>query len=140
MSNTPKTRLQGQEYRSLFILYSEDGKRAAEILEFQNGETYLDEQEWVEGTTFQNRHSGSLVGPFASPSDAEKFIIATPWFRRSRGMRRPIAMRGIVFGLVFIGLVALANQIWPTQQEVIGTGSVALLLFGMGAFALAKPI
>ena len=84
MGNTPKTRLQGQEYRSLFILYSEDGKRAAEILEFQNGETYLDEQEWVEGTTFNNRHSGSLVGPFASPADAEKFIVATRWFRGSR--------------------------------------------------------
>jgi len=73
--------LQGQEYRSAFTLYSEDGKRAAEALEFRNGETYLDERERLEGTTFKNRHSGSLVGPFASPEDAEKFIVATSWFR-----------------------------------------------------------
>jgi hypothetical protein len=78
-----KSSLQGQEYRSAFTLYSEDGRRAAEVLEFRNGETYLDEREWLEGTTFKNRHSGSLVGPFASPEDAEKFIVATPWFRGS---------------------------------------------------------
>jgi hypothetical protein len=51
MSKSP---IQGQEYRSAFTLYSEDGKRAADVLEFRNGETYLDEQEWVEGTTFKN--------------------------------------------------------------------------------------
>jgi hypothetical protein len=79
-----KSSLQGQEYRSAFTLYSKDGKRAAEVLEFRNGETYLDEQEWFEGTTFKNRHSGSLVGPFASPEDAEKFIVATSWFRGSQ--------------------------------------------------------
>jgi len=67
----------------MFTLYSEDGKRAVGVLEFGNGETYLDEQEWVEGTTFKNRHSGRLVGPFASPADAEKFIVATRWFRGS---------------------------------------------------------
>ena len=78
MSKSP---LQGQEYRSAFTLYSKDGKRAAEVLEFRNGETYLDELEWVEGTTFKNRHSGSLVGPFASPADAETFIVSAPWFR-----------------------------------------------------------
>jgi hypothetical protein len=72
---------EGREYRSAFKLYSEDGKRAVDVLEFGNGETYLDEQEWVEGTTFKNRHSGKLVGPFASPADAEKFIVATCWFR-----------------------------------------------------------
>lgn len=80
MSKSP---IQGQEYRSVFKLYSEDGKRLADVLEFRNGETYLDEQECVEGTTFKNRHSGSLVGPFASPEEAEKFIVATPWFRGS---------------------------------------------------------
>ena len=78
-----KSSLQGQEYRSAFTLYSVDGKRVAEVLEFRNGETYLDEQESLEGTTFKNRHSGSLVGPFASPEDAEKFIVATSWFRGS---------------------------------------------------------
>lgn len=77
--------LQGLEYRSAFTLYSVDGKRAAAVLEFRIGETYLDEQEWLEGTTFMNRHSGSLVGPFASPEDAEKFIVATSWFRGSQG-------------------------------------------------------
>lgn len=75
-----KSSLTGQEYRVAFTLYSEDGKRAAEVREFRNGETYLDEQEWVEGTTFKNRHSGRMVGPFASPEDAEKFIVATAWF------------------------------------------------------------
>jgi hypothetical protein len=80
MSNSP---IQGQECRSAFKLYSKDGKRVAEVLVFRNGETYLDEQEWVEGTTFKNRHSGRLVGPFASPADAENFIVATPWFRGS---------------------------------------------------------
>ena len=75
-----KSPIQGQEYRSAFKLYSEDGKRAADVLEF-SGETYLDEQEWVEGTTFKNRHAGRLVGPFASPADAENFIVATSWFR-----------------------------------------------------------
>jgi hypothetical protein len=53
------------------------------VLEFRNGETYLDEQEWVEGTTFKNRRSGRLVGPFSSPDEAERFIAATPWFRGS---------------------------------------------------------
>lgn len=76
-----KPSLQGQECRSVFTLYSADGKRAAEVLEFRNGETYLDEQEWLEGTTFKNRHSDSLVGPLASPEDARKFIVATSWFR-----------------------------------------------------------
>ena len=79
-----KSSLQGLEYRSAFTLYSVDGKRAAEVLEFRNGGTYLDEREWLEGTTFKNRHSGSLVGPFASPEDAEKFIVATSWFRGSQ--------------------------------------------------------
>ena len=78
-----RSRIQGQEYRRAFTLYSEDGKRAADVLDFSNGETYLDEKEWVEGTTFKNRHSGRLVGPFASAADAEKFIVATAWFRGS---------------------------------------------------------
>ncbi|MBE1159911.1 hypothetical protein [Dyella acidiphila] len=76
-----KPSLEGKEYRSAFTLYSSDGKRAAEVLEFRHGETYLDEREWLDGTTFKNRHSGSLVGPFASPEDARKFIVDTCWFR-----------------------------------------------------------
>jgi hypothetical protein len=80
MSKSP---IQGQEYRIAFKLYSKDGKRAVDVLEFRNGDTYLDEQEWVEGTAFKNRHSGGLVGPFTSPAEAESFIVATPWFRGS---------------------------------------------------------
>ncbi len=73
-------RLTGQEYRIAFILYSRDGKRAAEMREFTNGETYISEEEWVEGTTFENRHAGRMVGPFAFSADAETFIAATEWF------------------------------------------------------------
>lgn len=76
-----KFSLQGREYRSAFTLYSADGKRAAEVLEFRDVGTFLDEREWLEGTTFKNRHSGDLVGPFASPEDARKFIVSTSWFR-----------------------------------------------------------
>jgi len=72
--------LVGNCYQVNKTLYSFDGKRAAELREFSNGETYLLESEWVEGTTFAERHSGQLVGPFASPLDAERFIVATPWF------------------------------------------------------------
>jgi hypothetical protein len=75
-----KSPLIGLEFRVEFILYSVDGKRAAEVRAFSNGETYLSEEEWVEGTTFRNRHSGRMVGPFASPEEAEKFIVATAWF------------------------------------------------------------
>ena len=78
-----KSPIQGQEFRSAFKLYSEDGKRAADVLEFRNGETYLDEQEWIEGAAFKNRHSGRLDGPFATPDHAERFVAATPWFRGS---------------------------------------------------------
>jgi hypothetical protein len=78
LGSTPD--LYGLEYRVAFKLYSKDGKREVEVLEFLNGETYLVEREWVEGTTFKDRHSGKVVGPFASPQDAETFIVATPWF------------------------------------------------------------
>lgn len=72
--------LDGTMYRVTFTLYSGDGKRSAEVREFSNGETYLLESEWVEGTTFRERHAGMLVGPFASPKLAEQFIVATSWF------------------------------------------------------------
>lgn len=72
--------LQGLTYRVAFILYSEDGKREAEVREFSNGETYLAERERGEGTTFNDRHGGRMVGPFASPKHAEIFIVATAWF------------------------------------------------------------
>lgn len=72
--------LDGLEYRLAFSLYSHDGKRCADVLEFQNGETYLLEKEWIEGETFAERHGGAPVGPFASTADAEAFIVATAWF------------------------------------------------------------
>ena len=72
--------LDGLEYKVAFKLYSDDGKREVEVRQFSNGETYLVEREWVEGTTFNDRHSGRMVGPFASPETAEKFIVSTAWF------------------------------------------------------------
>lgn len=77
--------LDGAEYRTVCTLYSEDGKRAAEIREFSNGETYLVESERFEDTAFVDRHSGRMVGPFASPEHAERFIVATEWFVGQRG-------------------------------------------------------
>lgn len=77
--------LVGQEYRTACNLYSRDGKRKVEVREFRIGETYLVESEWVEGTTFKDRHAGRMVGPFASPEDAEAFIIATDWFNGRHG-------------------------------------------------------
>ena len=74
------TSLKGMDFRVAFSIFSEDGKRGADICEFSNGKTYLDEKEWVEGTTFKNRHGGSLVGPFNSTEEAEKFIVPTDWF------------------------------------------------------------
>lgn len=70
----------GSQYRVACTLYSKDGKRCAEVREFSNGETYLLEIDWVEGTTFAQRHAGWLVGPFTSPTHAERFIVATSWF------------------------------------------------------------
>lgn len=75
-----KATLDGTEFRTAFVLYSEDGKRAAEVREFSNGQTYLLESEWVEGTTFEERNAGQMVGPFKTPAHAERFIAATPWF------------------------------------------------------------
>jgi hypothetical protein len=72
--------LEGFEYRVVFNLFSVDGKREVEVREFSNGKTYLVEREWVEGTTFKDRHSGAMVGPFASPAAAESFIVGTRWF------------------------------------------------------------
>ena len=81
----PKAQLHGLEYKVSFNLYSKDGKREVEVRQFSNGETYLVERERVEGSTFGDRHGGRMVGPFTSPEAAEKFIVATSWFRGRDG-------------------------------------------------------
>jgi len=83
--SSAKGRLAGQQYRVVCTLYSKYGKRAAEVREFRNGETYLLEREQVHASTFEDRHSGRMVGPFASPADVENFIVATAWFRGREG-------------------------------------------------------
>ena len=72
--------IDGTMYRVATTLFSRDGKRSAEVREFTNGETYLLEREWVEGTIFKERHEGRMVGLFPSPMHAEQFIVTTPWF------------------------------------------------------------
>jgi hypothetical protein len=69
--------LEGQEFRIAFKLYSEDGAREVEVCEFESGKTYLVERELGASGTFVDRHSGSMVVPFKSPSAAEKFIFKT---------------------------------------------------------------
>ncbi len=64
----------------MFKLYSENAEREVEVRQFSNGQTYLVERDRIEGDAFEDRHTGRMVGPFASPKEAEKFIVATPWF------------------------------------------------------------
>ncbi|QBX37134.1 hypothetical protein E4M02_03070 [Brevundimonas sp. S30B] len=70
----------GQEFRTVFTLCSEDGNRIAEVREFSNGETYLLESERSDSGLLEERHAGQMVGPFKSPTHAERFIVSTPWF------------------------------------------------------------
>jgi hypothetical protein len=75
------SKLAGLNYTIAFTLYSKDGRREVEVREFSNGETYIVERELLEEQIFSDRHSGIMVGPFASPEDAESFIVATRWFQ-----------------------------------------------------------
>jgi len=75
--------LDGSSYRIAFSLYSEDAAREVEVREFSNGETYLVERERGADGQYVDRHSGRMVGPFASPGQAEAFIAGTPWFTGS---------------------------------------------------------
>ncbi|MBS0411117.1 MAG: hypothetical protein JSR86_14455 [Proteobacteria bacterium] len=72
--------LTGLSYRVIFQLYSKDGARAVDVMEFEGGEIYLNEQERREDGAYENRHSGNLVGPFATSEAAEAFIVGTTWF------------------------------------------------------------
>ena len=81
LGRKPPASLAGREFRVVCNLYSQHGKREVRILQFRHGGVYLDERDWVEGETFENRHSGGLVGPFRSAKKAENFIVATAWFR-----------------------------------------------------------
>jgi hypothetical protein len=69
-----------QSYRVAFQLYSKDGARAVDVMELAGGEVYLNEQERRETGGYENRHGGSLVGPFTSAEAAETFIVGTTWF------------------------------------------------------------
>lgn len=77
--------LDGQEFRVAAALYSQDVQREVEVREFRDGRTYLVERELSDGGAFVDRHSGSMVGPFRSPSTAEKFIVTTDWFTGRAG-------------------------------------------------------
>ena len=72
--------LDASTYRVAATLYSLDGKRSVEIREFDSGEAYLLESEWVEDELFRARHGGRLVGPLPSLEHAEQFIVSTSWF------------------------------------------------------------
>lgn len=73
----------GDSFRVVRLLYSEDGRRGAEVREFSNGQTYLLEMEQTEPGRYAERHEGRLVGPFDSPEQAERFVTTTPWFTSS---------------------------------------------------------
>ena len=75
-----RSSLHGLKFRHAFTLYAQDGERAVEVREFENGETYLIEKERIEGDVYKDRHSGKMVGPFVSTEQAERFIVTTPWF------------------------------------------------------------
>ena len=46
----------------------------------RDGLAYFVEQEWVSGTTFQDRGDGEEYGPFFTPEEAEATAVASPWF------------------------------------------------------------
>jgi len=78
------SRLTEQSYRIAFQLYSKDGARGVDVMEFEGGEVYLNEQERRETGDYENRHGGNLVGPFTSAEAAETFIVGTTWFNNGR--------------------------------------------------------
>lgn len=75
----PKPPAEGDEYRIVALLYNAVGSRSAEVRLFDSGQTYIVERETIEGVLVE-RHNGAMVGPFASPQKAERFITSTDWF------------------------------------------------------------
>ena len=80
LGRSPHQSIAGRSYQVTSTLYSFDGNRSAELREFDTGQTYILEAERVENAEFTVRHGGALVGPFASPKAAERFIVSTSWF------------------------------------------------------------
>ena len=75
----PKPPVEGDEYRVVAELYNAVGSRSAEVRLFSSGQTYILEREVI-GGVLVDRHGGAMVGPFASPWKAERFITSTDWF------------------------------------------------------------
>ncbi len=71
---------EGDAYRVVSLLYSEDARRCVEVRKFAAGKTYIVERERGDAGAYIDRHGGAMVGPFGSPEEAERFIVATPWF------------------------------------------------------------
>ena len=71
-------------YRVTSILYSSDGKRAAEFREFDNGETYLLETDWVEETTFNERARWQASRPFRLTETSRTRHYSYPVVQRRR--------------------------------------------------------
>lgn len=72
---------EGNAYRVTNLLYSDDAKRCVEVRKFAAGQTYIVEHDRGGDGAYVDRHGGAMVGPFGSPEEAERFIVATPWFR-----------------------------------------------------------
>ncbi|HEY1225441.1 MAG TPA: hypothetical protein VGE54_09455 [Brevundimonas sp.] len=72
---------EGDAYQVTNLLYSEDAGRCVEVRKFAAGKTYIVERERGDAGAYVDRHGGALVGPFGSPEEAERFIVATPWFK-----------------------------------------------------------
>lgn len=71
---------EGDAYQVTNLLYSEDAGRCVEVRKFATGMTYVVERERSDDGAYVDRHRGAMVGPFASSEEAERFIVATPWF------------------------------------------------------------
>lgn len=71
---------EGDAYQVINLLYSEDAGRCVEVRKFAADKTYIIERERGDAGSYIDRHGRAMVGPFGSPEEAERFIVATPWF------------------------------------------------------------